>query len=55
MAKADRTPEVTLITVNEKIKELNEEQLRVVILLMVKGTDFAEALQVAQTYSVKGE
>jgi hypothetical protein len=51
MARGQQSTEVTLVTLNEKIQELNVEQLRILVILMATGQGFTEAYLVAQTYA----
>ena len=49
-AKSNEEPSIT--DVNEKVQQLQAEQLRIVIVLMATGKNFAEAYEVALTFKV---
>jgi len=44
--------DLNMTEINEKLKELRDEQLRIVILLMSTGKSFQEAYEVAKTFGV---
>jgi hypothetical protein len=50
-----RTPAPNIVEINSTLREMNDQQLRLVIVLMASGKTFQEAYEVAKTYEQKGE
>lgn len=53
MARGSNKPtdQPSVTDVNEKVKQLQPDQLRMVIVLMVSGKSFTEAYEVALTFT----
>jgi hypothetical protein len=51
MAKnQNRQTKPSLVEVNEKLRQLNDVQLRILVMLMIDGNEFMDAYEVAKTY-----